>query len=180
MKKTILSTALLVLGVAFMACNFPIVKENWPMGGGPNGNFKVTTTGKVPLHWSVRNDKNIQWKLTLPEGGQSGIAVWEDKLFFTLNISKENLPLATLQSKLENFEQLYQTEMKRLEAAYLKDKKSKLSKYKVALENASKKWEDFLANHKKYQETKANIRVRMQKNLQQHTEPGNPMVYFFI
>ena len=59
--------------------------ENWPMSGGPNGTWSVQTDGPVPLHWSVRQDKNIKWRVELPEGGQGGIAVWEDKLFLCIN-----------------------------------------------------------------------------------------------
>lgn len=55
--------------------------SNWPQAAGPNGNWQVK--GKAPLHWSVANNKGIVWKTPLPETGQSGIAVWEDRLFLT-------------------------------------------------------------------------------------------------
>jgi hypothetical protein len=56
---------------------------NWPQAAGPNDNWTVTTGQAVPLKWSAEKDENIRWRLTLPETGQSGIAVWEDRLFLT-------------------------------------------------------------------------------------------------
>jgi len=55
---------------------------NWPQPAGPNGNW-IVPSGKVPTHWSVARNENILWKTTLPETGQSGIAVWGDRLFLT-------------------------------------------------------------------------------------------------
>jgi outer membrane protein assembly factor BamB len=43
----------------------------------------MTTGANVPLHWSVANNQNIVWRTTLPEEGQSGIAVWGNRLFLT-------------------------------------------------------------------------------------------------
>lgn len=57
---------------------------NWPQASGPNGNF-VIEDAKAPSSWSVALDQNIAWKQTLPELGQSSVAIWEDKLFFTIN-----------------------------------------------------------------------------------------------
>ena len=37
----------------------------------------------VPAEWSVVSGKNIRWRTPLPNGGQSGIAVWGDRLFLT-------------------------------------------------------------------------------------------------
>ena len=55
--------------------------SNWPQAAGPNGNWQ--TTGKAPVIWSVAEGKGVAWKTTLPETGQSGIAVWGDRLFLT-------------------------------------------------------------------------------------------------
>ncbi len=58
--------------------------NNWPQAAGPNGSWAVTVTGRdVPLQWSVTRNQNIVWKTTLPEEGQSGIAVWGNRLFLT-------------------------------------------------------------------------------------------------
>jgi outer membrane protein assembly factor BamB len=35
------------------------------------------------VKWSVTRDENIVWRTPLPNGGQSGIAVWGDRLFLT-------------------------------------------------------------------------------------------------
>lgn len=56
---------------------------NWPQAAGPNHDWTVQTTDSIPLKWSVENDKNVRWHIALPETGQSGIAVWNDRLFFT-------------------------------------------------------------------------------------------------
>ncbi len=56
---------------------------NWPQAAGPNHDWTVKTSHKVPLRWSVEHDQNIRWRITLPETGQSGIAIWGDRLFLT-------------------------------------------------------------------------------------------------
>ena len=58
-------------------------QENWPAAAGPSGDWTLRTTQNPPEHFSVRSGENIQWKLTLPEAGQSGLCVWGDKIFFT-------------------------------------------------------------------------------------------------
>ena len=57
------------------------LKHNWPQGAGPNVDYHSNTT--APTEWSVTQDENIRWKKTLPETGQSTIAVWGNRLFFT-------------------------------------------------------------------------------------------------
>ncbi len=64
--------------------------NQWPMSGGPDGTWKVKTDQEIPTKWSVRNNQNIKWKKTLPEGGQSGIAIWDDKIFLTINPPNDN------------------------------------------------------------------------------------------
>tara|TARA_B110000037_G_C16935962_1_gene430642 strand:- start:12 stop:812 length:801 start_codon:yes stop_codon:yes gene_type:complete len=58
--------------------------DNWPQAAGPNANWKIE--GDAPTNWSVVQDKNIKWRTPLPEGGQSGIAVWGNKLFLTTHL----------------------------------------------------------------------------------------------
>ena len=55
----------------------------WPQASGPNHNWTVETKDSVPTSWSVERKENILWTAVLPETGQSGIAVWEDRLFLT-------------------------------------------------------------------------------------------------
>jgi len=69
-------TVLLLAGLAYA--------QNWPQAGGPNGNF-IIEDAQAPAQWSVALDENIAWKTPLPELGQSSVAIWEDKLFFTIN-----------------------------------------------------------------------------------------------
>lgn len=58
--------------------------DHWPMASGPHGSW--STTGKAfPKQWSAATGENIRWRTSLPEGGQSGIAVWGDRLFLTTN-----------------------------------------------------------------------------------------------
>src|SRR5579871_5360850 len=57
--------------------------DNWPQPAGPHGNW--TAAGRSPaLHWSVALNHNILWRTTLPEEGQSGIAVWGNRVFLTI------------------------------------------------------------------------------------------------
>ncbi len=65
----------------FVTC--ALADDNWPQAAGPNRNFTITTTNSIPLRWSADRDENIRWRIDLPETGQSGIAVWENRLFFT-------------------------------------------------------------------------------------------------
>jgi hypothetical protein len=55
---------------------------NWPQAGGPDGTWRADAKG-APVSWSVTLDQNIVWKTALPNAGQSGIAVWGDRLFLT-------------------------------------------------------------------------------------------------
>ena len=55
---------------------------NWPQAAGPDGTWSVPDA-KPPVQWSVARNQNILWRTPLPNGGQSGIAVWGDRLFLT-------------------------------------------------------------------------------------------------
>ena len=55
---------------------------NWPQAAGPNGTWSVPDA-KAPTSWSVARNQNILWRAPLPNGGQSGIAVWGNRLFLT-------------------------------------------------------------------------------------------------
>ncbi|MBM3788161.1 MAG: hypothetical protein FJW30_27795 [Acidobacteria bacterium] len=58
------------------------VAQNWPQAAGPNGTWAVQ--GPAPVdRWSVAAHQNIMWKTPLPNGGQSGIAVWGGRLYLT-------------------------------------------------------------------------------------------------
>lgn len=70
----------------------------WPMASGPYGTWTTISDQAVPTEWSVSTDEHILWKTELPEGGQSGIAVWNDRLFLTIN---RPLPQGTPLEKAE-------------------------------------------------------------------------------
>ncbi|HBV63608.1 MAG TPA: hypothetical protein DEF45_11360 [Rhodopirellula sp.] len=84
-KPMTLATLILALLSAAVApqANSQIVVEPWPQAAGPQNNWTTKTVTPPPLNWSVENDKNIRWRKSLPETGQSGIAVWGDRLFLT-------------------------------------------------------------------------------------------------
>jgi hypothetical protein len=88
-------------------------QEQWPMFGGPNGNSQVTTKQSIETQWSVRTGKNIKWQVELPAGGQSGITVWGNQVFFTINkpldTPKHSELIANYQTSKQGFEQTYQT-----------------------------------------------------------------------
>jgi outer membrane protein assembly factor BamB len=56
--------------------------QNWPQGSGSNANF-VIPDAEAPTEWSVVTGRNIAWRLTLPETGQSTVTAWGNRLFFT-------------------------------------------------------------------------------------------------
>lgn len=58
-------------------------QENWPENRGPKHNYQLTTETQYPKNWSVATGDNVRWRMPLPETGQSGIAVWNDRLFLT-------------------------------------------------------------------------------------------------
>ena len=58
-----------------------LTAANWPQAAGPDGNWRLAAN--APTDWSVTLGRNIAWKTPLPNAGQSGIAVWGDRLFLT-------------------------------------------------------------------------------------------------
>lgn len=58
--------------------------SNWPMPAGPAGNWMVTAVHQAPKSFSAADGLNVLWKASLPEGGQSGIAVFNDRLFLSI------------------------------------------------------------------------------------------------
>lgn len=58
------------------------LKRNWPQASGPNRNYIANST-TAPATWSVTQGRNIKWRTTLPETGQSTVACWGNRLFFT-------------------------------------------------------------------------------------------------
>ena len=57
---------------------------SWPQASGPNFNWQVDAT-EVPTSFSGSLDENIVWKTTLPEGGQSTVAIANGRVFVSTN-----------------------------------------------------------------------------------------------
>lgn len=51
--------------------------ENWPQWRGPNGDG--TTSDSAPVEWGP--EKNVRWRVELPEAGNSTPIVWGDRVF---------------------------------------------------------------------------------------------------
>ena len=59
-----------------------VCAQHWPQASGPNLDWKAEGA-EPPLKWSVVGGKNILWRTTLPEGGQSAVTIWGDRAFLT-------------------------------------------------------------------------------------------------
>jgi hypothetical protein len=77
-----------ILAAAFSCCCHALNaaetpnSHGWPQAAGPAGTWRVHDAS-APIRWSVTRNQNIVWRCALPNGGQSGIAVWGDRLFLT-------------------------------------------------------------------------------------------------
>ncbi len=58
------------------------LKRVWNQGAGGQGDFRRRDLSS-PTDWSVVRDENIRWRKRLPETGQSTVAVWENRVFFS-------------------------------------------------------------------------------------------------
>jgi outer membrane protein assembly factor BamB len=62
-------------------CSLPLARSaNWPSWRGPT-NDGVTEETDLPLEWSATS--HVQWKVPLPDRGNSTPVIWGDKLFLT-------------------------------------------------------------------------------------------------
>ena len=64
---------------------------NWPQAAGPQGTWQVKSELEPSSDFSVRRKKDIRWTCDLPEGGQSGIVIWEKHIFLTVMKPVENV-----------------------------------------------------------------------------------------
>jgi len=60
---------------------------NWPQWRGPNGSGKTSTDGAL-TQWG--RDQNVNWRIDLPEPGNSTPVVWGDRIFLTQPLSESN------------------------------------------------------------------------------------------
>ncbi|WP_166830834.1 outer membrane protein assembly factor BamB family protein [Thalassoroseus pseudoceratinae] len=79
----------LSIGVMFSAWTPLVANENWHQPAGPNGNWSVD--GTPPIQWSVTRNENIRWRTPLPEAGQSGVAIWGERVFVTTHVPIKSL-----------------------------------------------------------------------------------------
>ncbi|MCE2695265.1 MAG: PQQ-like beta-propeller repeat protein, partial [Verrucomicrobiaceae bacterium] len=68
--------------IGFFGLVATVCAQHWPQASGPNLNWKIEGP-EPPLAWSVVGGKNILWRTTLPEGGQSAVTIWGDRAFVT-------------------------------------------------------------------------------------------------
>jgi outer membrane protein assembly factor BamB len=80
MNKTFLPLCLLVGCVSSPFAG----AQNWPQAAGPRGDWSARTTAEVPASFNVATGENVLWTKSLDESGQSGIIVWEDRIFLTI------------------------------------------------------------------------------------------------
>ena len=82
MRLTLPTVALLVLGTAARA-------DNWPGWRGPTGQGHCAETD-LPVKWSAT--ENVKWKVPLPDEGNSTPVVWGDRVFVTQAADKTAWP----------------------------------------------------------------------------------------
>lgn len=140
-------------------------ENQWPMSGGPDGSWKVETSLKVPIKWSVRTGENIKWKKTLPEGGQSGIAAWDDKIFFTINPPNDDPKHSKVLADYKIAKVVYDSLLNYNKANLIKKRDSQFIKLKKSLNLSEKKWHSFLANHKGYKAATDSKKEYISRNL---------------
>lgn len=150
--------------------------NQWPMSGGPEGNWKIKTALKVPTKWSVRTGENIKWKKALPAGGQSGIAVWGKKIFFTINPPLETPSFSELQNKYNEVKQEYDLHYKHALDSLKEEKKSAFQRILKANKVAKKKWEVFLEQNQDYQNTSSTGKKNVSDRLKRNTKLGKEVV----
>ncbi|MBK8091012.1 MAG: PQQ-like beta-propeller repeat protein [Verrucomicrobiaceae bacterium] len=63
-----------------------VFADHWPMWRGANGDGTCSESN-LPLKWS--QTENVQWKVALPDRGNSTPVVWGEKVFVTQAIEKE-------------------------------------------------------------------------------------------
>lgn len=82
------ATSLLRLfGIIASAATTIASAANWPAWRGPEGSG-VTTEKNLPLRWGT--NENVRWRVALPDRGNSTPIVWDDRVFVTQAIEKEN------------------------------------------------------------------------------------------
>ena len=163
----------LMATLIFVSCNFaqesavavPGSENQWPMAGGPDGSWKVTTELEVPTKWSVRTGENIKWKQTLPEGGQSGIAVWGAQIFLTINPPLDSPKYTTVLKEFETAKKEYNALLEEETKKLVKVHDRKYNVFTEVVKDAKKTWEAVLLNSSRYQDASELERPSIERNL---------------
>ncbi|WP_082897063.1 PQQ-binding-like beta-propeller repeat protein [Thalassotalea crassostreae] len=121
-------------------------QSQWPMFSGPKTSGQTTTELSVPYTWSVRSNRNILWQTELPAGGQSGISVWGDNVFFTTNKPLDTPKLEQLEADLKQTQSAYQSDYDNVIKTLVDDPKYK--KLVVNVATSEEIWSKFLLNYK--------------------------------
>ena len=75
--------------VAFVAgLAFSAEAGNWPSWRGDVAGSGIVRTEKIPLEWGT--EKNVRWRVPLPDRGNSSPIVWGDKVFITQATDSDN------------------------------------------------------------------------------------------
>lgn len=92
MSQRIATRRSIALLLALGAC--AVTHDGWPAAGGPAGDFG-TRAGPAPRDFSAARGEGIRWRVPLPEAGQSGICVVEDRVFLSTLARVDAAPGAT-------------------------------------------------------------------------------------
>lgn len=144
----------------------------WPMSGGPNGNWQLTTSHAVPTQWSVRRGQNIKWKKPLPAGGQSGIAVWADRLFLTINPPLNTPPHAKLAADQQRTQKAYAELIASTEGALAESRDSVFLKLKRSKDELNKVWQQSLTQDAEYTKASGWKKTRLYNQRLKDTPEG--------
>ena len=73
----------LYLSLLFAALLFPshmnLIAGNWPSWRGDIAGSGISQEGKLPVEWD--KEKNVIWRIDLPDRGNSTPAIWGEKIF---------------------------------------------------------------------------------------------------
>jgi outer membrane protein assembly factor BamB len=87
LQRLLSSVSRRIAGLFSLALLATASGANWPAWRGPTGDGVCTETD-LPVTWSPT--ENVKWKTALPDRGNSSPIVWNDRVFLTQAIGKED------------------------------------------------------------------------------------------
>jgi outer membrane protein assembly factor BamB len=60
------------------------IAQNWPQAARPHGDWSTRAETEVPAAFNVASGESVLWNRPMEESGQSGIVVWNDRLFLSI------------------------------------------------------------------------------------------------